>query len=117
MSKALLEVKQQLYANLGMSQLLPMERILKLIRVDHAAVIAIAAADGAPSRWNRGKKDGGISYLTYKAICRRSGEFKDGKRKRYVSDLQSADLALRMLKLQPAGLGQRTVRLANNYHF
>ncbi|EFQ97985.1 hypothetical protein MGYG_01021 [Nannizzia gypsea CBS 118893] len=66
MSKALLGVRQQLYADL-----------------DHAAVTAIAAADGPPSRWNRGKKNGGIAHSTYKAICRRSGEFRDGKGKRY----------------------------------
>ncbi|OAL63402.1 hypothetical protein A7C99_5796 [Trichophyton rubrum] len=66
LSKALLGIRQHLYASL-----------------DGAAIAAKNAAERAPPRWNRVKKDGGISYPTYKAICRRSGEFRDGKGNRY----------------------------------
>lgn len=68
-----------------MSRFQVASRSLKLICVDGAAIAAKNAAERAPPRWNRVKKDGGISYPTYKAICRRSGEFRDGKGNRYVS--------------------------------
>ncbi|EGD97854.1 hypothetical protein TESG_05359 [Trichophyton tonsurans CBS 112818] len=84
LSKALLGIRQHLYANLGMSQFQTASRCWKLICVDNAATAAKNAAESAPSRWNRVKKSGGISYTTYKAICRRSGEFRDGKGNHYT---------------------------------
>ncbi|EZF59156.1 hypothetical protein H104_07889 [Trichophyton rubrum CBS 289.86] len=99
LSKALLGIRQHLYASLGMSRFQVASRSLKLICVDGAAIAAKNAAERAPLRWNRVKKDGGISYPTYKAICRRSGEFRDGKGNRYNWNKELADPLMAIIGL------------------
>ncbi|EFE39643.1 hypothetical protein TRV_05673 [Trichophyton verrucosum HKI 0517] len=92
LSNALLEIRQHLYASLGMSHFQTASRSLKLICVDNAAIAAKNAAERTLSRWNRVKKHGGISYPTYKAICRRFGEFRDGKGNHYGANISTTEL-------------------------
>ncbi|KAK2855764.1 hypothetical protein FQN49_004865 [Arthroderma sp. PD_2] len=49
--------------------------------LERASLIAMAAADSTPLKWNKSFKDGGVHWATYRAICRRSGEFKNYKGK------------------------------------
>ncbi|KAF3491697.1 uncharacterized protein GIQ15_01214 [Arthroderma uncinatum] len=50
------------------------------IKLDHASTAAMVAADEAPVKWNKDPKLGGIYHSTYKAICRRSGAYRNGKK-------------------------------------
>ncbi|KAM5441179.1 hypothetical protein MferCBS31731_003606 [Microsporum ferrugineum] len=50
-------------------------------KLDRASVAGTTAAEEAPLRWHKEKKMGGIQCITYRAICRRSGEFRNGNGK------------------------------------